>query len=282
MSVFIAPIEVIVKSAVRRVVKGFKKEEDSDGGSSGGSTFTSPAGLISTTGGMYVEVPTLSEQEASPTLFTDSAGTIACTAYGDPVGCWKDSSNNAYDVIQGTTARRPTWRQTAGGHAYLEFDGADDFIGKDDFPAIGTGALSMIVAFSTTEPGVTDYLANVGTLSGCWAITPEYAVRTEVGSQTYDATPVSGTKSVVSSVFPGNVDVSNGRLYHNSVAAANVTTKAGIPNIVAGVHFSQLPGVGSKYLQMHLYGALIVDSVLSDADRTSTEQHFADRMGITL
>lgn len=41
------------------------------------------------------------------TLFTDSAGTTAAVADGDPVGCWKDKSGNGMNVLQTDGTKKP-------------------------------------------------------------------------------------------------------------------------------------------------------------------------------
>jgi hypothetical protein len=55
--------------------------------------------------------------------FFQDSGMTTPAGVGDPVGAWLDSSVNSYNVVQGTTASKPT-RQDG----YLEFDGSDDYL----------------------------------------------------------------------------------------------------------------------------------------------------------
>jgi len=62
------------------------------------------------------------------TLFQDSAGTTPVTAAGQPVGYVGDKSGNGRNLLQATSAARPTLQQDGSGNYYLSFDGVDDFI----------------------------------------------------------------------------------------------------------------------------------------------------------
>lgn len=64
----------------------------------------------------------------SSTLFTDSAGTTPASNDGDPIGCWKDKSGNAYHVIQTDGTNKPTLRTASlNGRNVLDFD-SNDFL----------------------------------------------------------------------------------------------------------------------------------------------------------
>lgn len=58
-------------------------------------------------------------------IWQDTAGTVAATADGDPVGRVDDLSTNGRHLLQSTAAARPVLRTSAGKY-WLEFDGTDD------------------------------------------------------------------------------------------------------------------------------------------------------------
>lgn len=59
-------------------------------------------------------------------LFQDSAGTIAVTAAGQPIGRVLDKSGNNNHKTQGTSTARPLLQQDSNLKYYLDFDGIDD------------------------------------------------------------------------------------------------------------------------------------------------------------
>ena len=63
------------------------------------------------------------------TLFTDSAGTTAATANGDPVGRWADKSGNARHATQTDGTKKPSRTNSAqNALTGLTYDGVNDFL----------------------------------------------------------------------------------------------------------------------------------------------------------
>ena len=61
------------------------------------------------------------------TLFTDSAGTTAATADGDPIGCWKDKSGNNKNATQTDGTRKPLLKTSIqNGRSVCRFDSVND------------------------------------------------------------------------------------------------------------------------------------------------------------
>ena len=85
------------------------------------------------------------------TLFQDSAGTIAVTAAGDPVGKMLDKSGLGYHLTQSDSAKRPVL-QNDGANYYLSFDGFDDCLftsAQVDLSA--TNELTQVVGLRKTR-----------------------------------------------------------------------------------------------------------------------------------
>lgn len=61
------------------------------------------------------------------TLFTDSAGTTAASADGDPVGCWKDKSGNGKNATQTDGTKKPIKKiAVKNSRDVIRWDGAND------------------------------------------------------------------------------------------------------------------------------------------------------------
>lgn len=101
------------------------------------------------------------------TLFTDSAGTIAATADGDPVGHWKDKSGNNINVIQSDGLKKPAlkssikngknivrWSSTYGLH----------LIGSS-FPALTTQTAVAVLSWYYAPYSTVLLHSNAGTMN---------------------------------------------------------------------------------------------------------------------
>lgn len=91
---------------------------------------------LSGTSGLFggVEIPlTIDGLElwlrANEGTFQDSAKTTVAISDGDVIGAWEDQSGNNRDVLQGTTANKPTLRlNVRNGRSVVRFDGVNDFL----------------------------------------------------------------------------------------------------------------------------------------------------------
>lgn len=78
------------------------------------------------------------------TLFQDTGGTTPVTATGQPVGLMLDKSGNGNHIAQAASVSRPTY-QTDGTLHWLEFDGANDFMGAPSVDMSATDKLTAMV-----------------------------------------------------------------------------------------------------------------------------------------
>ena len=78
------------------------------------------------------------------TMFQDTAGTVAVTAAGQPVGLILDKSGRNNHAYQSVLASRPILRKNAvTGANYLEFDGTDDFLQTSNIGFTATDKVSL-------------------------------------------------------------------------------------------------------------------------------------------
>jgi hypothetical protein len=92
------------------------------------------------------------------TLFQDSAGTVAVTADGDPVGYWGDKSSNARHVVQATPGRRPLYKPNGLDTAKpsLLCDDIDDVLTRAGYGLAGAQTVVLVYRFQTT-PAAFEY-----------------------------------------------------------------------------------------------------------------------------
>lgn len=122
---------------------------------------------------MLLTLPTLTLQSASykavelfptnplhyaPKLWLDGADASTVTESSGAVSKWDDKSGNNNDVTQDTEANKPTYENNG-----LTFDGASDFMSKDDvliIPEDSSYTKMVVVSFTTTSGGNTISIGN--------------------------------------------------------------------------------------------------------------------------
>lgn len=72
-------------------------------------------------------------------LFQDTSATTPVAADSDPVARFNDQSGKGKNATQGTTTKRPLWKENSG-KPYLSLDGTDDSLGSTFVPGAGAAA----------------------------------------------------------------------------------------------------------------------------------------------
>lgn len=211
-------------------------------------------------------------------LFQDSAGTVAVTAVGQPVGKVTDKSGNGNHALQSTSGKRPVLSQDGSGKYYLAFDGTDDFLtitslnmGSSNVFTIHIGmkyTTDVMVIESSTNGA--DYPSHPGSFF-------EFA-GTDGGHTGYESlsggtTGSAGVAAYASTFAPPDLAVLT---FTHSIPAALSTVRR---NQVAGTSGTATKGTGnfnnyqtwigsragtSLFGQWALYG-MVVRCVISDA-----------------
>lgn len=94
------------------------------------------------------------------TLFTDSAGTIPATAFGDPIGRWRDLSGNNNHFTQTSGTNKPSlFCNSQGSRSGLLFSGNQWLdLASSSLIAAGNTDFTMFLCYrTTTSAGATDY-----------------------------------------------------------------------------------------------------------------------------
>ena len=222
------------------------------------------------------------------TMFTNTAGTTLA-AVDDPVARINDKSGRGNHATQGTVAKRPILRQTAGGLYYLEFDGVDDEIqppldvqGAVDSDNTVCAAIrpisgSNFPAFMSSTTGTTRFGIQI-TFAGT-SETPIFNVRAIEGN-----VPVQAASSFTDSdlILSGNWVRSTGTTtawFNRTDTGTDTATEPSDKNYGS---LYRIGSSGSNFYAGRMYGLLMVDRVLSQSDREGLEDYFAAKSGVTL
>jgi len=226
------------------------------------------------------------------TLYQDSAGTTPVTADGDPVGRMEDKSGNGNHATQATSASRPVYR-TDGTLHRLEFDGVDDLLKTATIDWGATSQMELVAAIKSldtsggnntwihTQDGVESF--RFGIQSPRTSTTHH---RMFVNGNTDTLLPVTDAKYAPPDkrVIGASVDFAAGtaslRLDGVEVVGRTSLSSGSFPNAELVIGMLASSGIGEA--QIELYGAAIIDRLLTPSERTSAEQFYASKAGITL
>lgn len=101
--------------------------------------------------------------ELSPKAWWDASDATSITASGGEVTQWADLSGNGWTLQPTSSTERPgTGVTTQNGLNVLDFDGVDELRTGSNFGLVGTGALTVFVAFSVATVARYTALFNQG------------------------------------------------------------------------------------------------------------------------
>lgn len=227
--------------------------------------------------------------------FQNSDGTTAA-GVGDPVGYVTDRSGNGNHLTQGTTASKPTLRQTGGGLYYLEFDGIDDGLNT---PSINWGVGSAMDVFSglrSLDTGGSNnrWLENVDALDGrvvqdapnngtnhYGAITVRSAVGGAVSTVTATNASFAPPADLVATAQHDLSDTSTVLRLNGSDIGSNVTGGdfGALPTSPIAVGYS---GFSSIFANIYLFSLVVRGNTSTSEQISNTETYIADKIGVTL
>lgn len=218
------------------------------------------------------------------TLYQDSAGTTTVTADGDPVGRMEDKSGNGNHATQSTSAARPVYR-TDGTLHWLEFDGVDDSLSFSN-PLTGSSAHSVLSASSVGIIASSRTLGfgfgDASTSGARRSFTPEIAFRVQGGAETYDQGLSAGVPAVVSNLCQASGVVLDNRAFLNSIELGVLTDSTTVLNTVGVAVIGQDFSGSATFTPLNLYGGIVVDQQITEANRIASESYLAQKSGVTL
>lgn len=220
-------------------------------------------------------------------LRQDAAGTVPVTAAGQPVGLVLDQSGGARNASQATSAARPTYRVDAGGRAYLEFDGLDDWLttASMSFAAGGRTIISGLRKRSDVAAGGIVETRPIWNADGGFAqYAPPGGAPNAYGSRIATAgllnTPASYAAphaAVLSTVAVSGSHV----LRVNGAQVLSDATASTIGALTAAVGIGSRDGT-SLFAGIDLYGLIVIDRALSAQELAIAERWAAQKCGVVL
>lgn len=224
------------------------------------------------------------------TLFQDAAGTTPVTTAGQPVGRVLDQSGGARHATQSTSAARPTYRLDIYGRAYLEFDGVDDWLTTASM-ALAAGGRTVIAALQKRSDASVGTVMETGpdwsTTPGAINLTAPATVATgDYGSRTRPAANPANLNSASSFAAPHMAVLSlrlaagNYALRVNGVAL-NGAQPDSVSALTAPINIGGRSN-GSRFGAINLYGLVVIDRALTNAELARAEAWMAAKCGVVL
>lgn len=226
------------------------------------------------------------------TLFQNSDGTGA-PAVGSPVGYMADKSGNGNHIIQATSTKRPTLRQSSGLY-YLEFDGVDDGMRTSANIPFATNSVTAVSVFAAGEKEASgsnqnfaEFSNNIGSNNGgfrllCTSGDVLRSLHKGTASETINSDAVANPfKSVMSSVASISAPSHSFRSNGSSVGSNTNTLGTG----TYGDHqlsIGSRAGGNSMNLTGKIYGTIVRGAISTSGEIADVEKYLAAKSGVTL
>lgn len=188
------------------------------------------------------------------------------------VGTMRDLSGNGNHLVAASDGQRPLLRQN-GALYYLQFDGTDDlmrFSATLTQPWVRVSGIRALTGVASDDQVFGGVTANIGAMyfSGTTAL------------NMFDGAvgPSLSISLDTDYVLTERHNNTNSRSALNNNSYTTGTSGSSVPG---GVTVSASDG-GSNLPPMYLYGLIVANSDLPDADITSCREWCADRAGVTL
>jgi len=226
------------------------------------------------------------------TLFQDDAGLTPVTADGQTVGKMLDKSGNGNHATQANSAKRPTYK-TSAGLSWLKFDGVDDSMATGNIDFTAGDKMSVFVGTAkdsdAASGNVMELSGTIGISNGAFRLTapennglPNYAWRSR-GTSIATLTVVTFT-APITNIITGVGDISgdSALLRIDGVQVGESTTNQGTGNYGTYPLYIGSRAGTSFFFNGKIYG-LITRGTVSSADEISdTESYLAEKSGVTL
>lgn len=229
-------------------------------------------------------------------MFQDHTGLDEVTASGDPVGLVKDLSGNLLHLDQQTSGNKPTYTES-GTDKFLSFDGTTDWL--NCFPVAKPSSYTVIVAGRAGTLAQTLPFCGSGESGGLtafqWGVMMSRAGADagkvewgfgdgSVGSYaaTTEAPIVAGEDIILEQKYTDGDTAP--QIYADNVLLTNGSI-TGSASEVGGTSYpfniGRMGAYNSFFFQGRIYGAVFVDRILTNGERTSVREYFTDRMPLS-
>lgn len=210
------------------------------------------------------------------TLWQDAAGTVAVTADGQSVARIDDKSGNGNHLVQADAARRPVYK-TAGGLRWLEFDGANDWIGKAFAVAFPSSRVSALRYPAAQSEWSTFFNSWTGNATRLFMRATAGQFNSFNGAWPGDDASVSlGADIAVAETYTG--DSSAKYIVNNGTALMGSAGTQTCDGFVAGANNSG----GGSAAAFRWYGSVIKGSVMTNTQLAQLTTWLGTKAGVTV
>lgn len=211
-------------------------------------------------------------------LWQDEARTVAVTANGNPVRVIDDLSGNGNHAIAPSSAARPTYR-TDGFLHWLAFDGVDDYLLVPNFKMTQRSSVLLGISSNGGIGWIIEQGVNANVVDGFYV----------TGGSNLTAYQHNGANANLSEDWAGVGKKVVTYLYNNTfsifkngVNLLNFYERTASNDLITSNLYIGSRAGHSVFTNIDIFGIVMVDGVLSDNFRQSTEQYLAKKSGVTL
>jgi surface protein len=214
------------------------------------------------------------------TMFTDTAGTTRVTSTSDTVARWNDKSYLANTASQATAGSRPALT-AVGDRLVPTFNGNSSGLSMDatKLPTGTSASTTFVVAQPTATSGLRATLNWGANASGQirWLGVDNGQMYTSAygTANPYNGTWASGTTRLAVTQFASAA----GTLWNTGNAPVTVTGSFTTGTSAAAVGNGAF---SSQYWQGPIHEVIVINRVLTDAERRTIETYLATKWGLTL
>ena len=204
---------------------------------------------------------------------------------GDSVSAWADSSGNAHNVAQATSARQPTLQTSElNGENVVRFDGSNDIVSDGDIAAldVGTGNIWMACVFKSADTGAAQNFFEKGATSFGLRCLSNGKLEMTLGATTNTPLQNSGSWSRTEYVIVAASRASatcNGFVNGTASTTTGTTNTGSIDN--SSVFDIGARAVGAGPMNGDIAEILCGASSLVDKERLKVEGYLAHKYGLT-
>lgn len=202
-------------------------------------------------------------------VFTDTALTTRVTAAGQAIAGVKDWTANVRNILQGTTANRPT---SAADKSAAFAAASSKFMFNSAQGACPVGTCIMCCKIDTSSANTPGIVTNTGDQ----AVDVDYAFVTHVNPNQWETSVAAGNGLATSRYWQDLVQqlTYTTAVYHVFSVDGTERTAAGLRRFPNGIMIGRDRGIG-RYLTGNLYAVFCHEDILPDATRIWVEKMFA-------
>jgi hypothetical protein len=191
---------------------------------------------------------------------------------------------NGINADQLTVAKRPSYNE-GSGLSWLAFDGVDDAMASTLPATIGNGSRYIgVAALTESQGGAIAHMVHSGTPGGgvaTFGLCSRINGINNLGNHYWGSQYNTGFSGLGTDVYSVNKNGST-ETYRRAVTGQSAVNTRTTTTGVGSYFLFAIAGGTNEYARGRMYGTIIVEKALSDAEIASTEAYMAAKTGVTL